>query len=70
MTNTDLDRFKTAFTTILDTIQNFNKTLSPRDLHLMQIGMRASHIEEAMAHGEIDRARGHLDALVTLVKSI
>jgi len=56
--------------TLLDYIRRFKKTLSPRDVLLLQIGMRASHIEEALAVGDVDRAKAHLVQLAEQVRRL
>jgi len=70
MEQLDERKLRAAFATILDAVSAFEKQLSPRDVALMQIGMRATHAEEALAHGEIDRARSHFNALFDLVKRV
>ncbi len=62
--------FERAANVILRAIGDLKNRLSPRDLVMMQIGMRASHIEEALAQGEVDRARGHVQKLVELARRI
>jgi len=66
----DAARLEQAFGQVLDAIDQFEKRLSPRELKILQIGLRASHIEEALAHNEIDRARGHFRAMMKLVQQI
>ena len=64
------DEFAQAAGVILRLIGELRRQLSPRDLVMMQIGMRASHVEEALAQGDVDRARGHVKKIVELVGRI
>ena len=59
-----------TFEKLMRYIERFRMKLSDRDLRMIQIGMRASHIEEALAQGDTDRARGHVKQLVRLVRAV
>lgn len=37
---------------------------TPRELIMLKLGLRASHIEEAVAHGEATRAAAHVELLI------
>ena len=62
--------FSRAAKRILYLIDKFKQQLSRRDFLMMQIGMRASHIEEALSQGDTNRAQGHLDKLTKLISGI
>jgi hypothetical protein len=51
-------------------IQRSQKTLSKRDKMMLQIGMRACHIEEAVSTGDTDRAAMHFQKLSEEVKTL
>lgn len=72
MNAADIDavRIEQAFGQVLDAIDQFEKKLSPRELKILQIGLRASHVEEALAHNEFDRAREHFHVMMKLVQQI
>jgi len=70
MDRTEAAKMESAFGYVLESIQKLKKTLSARDLRILQIGMRASHIEEAMAQGEFDRARSHFHELLKLTEGL
>jgi hypothetical protein len=55
---------------VLDDIEAFRSSLGPRDLMLLQIGLHASHMEEAIVAGDELRAKAHLYALVDLVQRL
>ena len=70
MTHDEAARMEQAFNYVLEAITRFQKNLSPRDITLLQIGMRASHIEEAMAHWELDRAKAHFEKLMEIARQL
>ena len=59
-----------TFDKLMRYIERFKKKLSDRDMLMMQIGMRACHIEEALAQGDTDRARSHVRQLVLILKRV
>lgn len=59
-----------CFDHLMGTLQQFYVSLTPRERLAFQAGLRASHIEEALAHGEIDRARSHFTGLVNLINRL
>jgi len=70
MDRTEAAKMESAFGYVLDGLKKFEKSLSARDLRILQIGMRASHIEEATARGEVERARSHFHELLKLVQGL
>ena len=46
--------FENASSRVMDAVTQFKKTLTQRDVTMLQIGMRASHMEEALAQGDFD----------------
>lgn len=66
----DLDRFTSAFSYVVDQIKRFKKTLSARELLILQVGMRACHAEEAAALGDAERAKAHVNELAKLIAQL
>ncbi len=62
--------FQESAERVLDDIAKFRASLSPHDLAFVQIGLHASHMEEAIVVGDELRAKAHLRALVDLVQRI
>ena len=54
---------------VLGEIRDYVATLSARDQLMMRLGMRAAHLEEALAAGDFKRAEAHLEALAKLASS-
>jgi hypothetical protein len=65
----ELAEFQRSFTRVIEILSRFQKRLTPRDVVLLKIGLRASHIEEAMTSGDHERARAHLSALVEMIRN-
>ena len=65
-----LATFQESAERVLDDIAKFRASLSPHDLAFVQIGLHASHMEEAIVVGDELRAKAHLHALVELVRQI
>jgi hypothetical protein len=65
-----MNEFVCAMQRVMAGIAQFKKMLSPRDMLMLQIGMRASHIEEALSQGDTTRAEGHLRHLTELVQNL
>lgn len=62
-----LEDFRQSAERVLDDIAAFRASLDPRDLAFVQIGLHASHMEEAITNGDALRAKAHLHALLDLV---
>jgi len=62
-----LEEFQRSAEHILEDVGAFYRSLGPRDLLLVQIGLHASHMEEAITAGDELRAKSHLHALTGLV---
>jgi len=65
-----VNEFARAMRRIMDGLEQFKRTLAPRDFLMLQMGMRASHIEEALSQGDTDRARFHLEHLLALIQRL
>ena len=48
----------------------FQATLTPRERLVMEIGLRGAHLEEALAHGELGRAKEHEMAAVKIAQQL
>jgi hypothetical protein len=66
----DFESFRANAERVLDDIARFRSSLSPHDLAFVQIGLHASHMEEAIVAGDELRAKAHLRALVDLVRRV
>ncbi len=51
--------FPEALGIVADGLDALRAQLDPRELIVLQIGLHASHAEEAIAHGDADRAKAH-----------
>jgi hypothetical protein len=60
------DDFQKAFETLVTWLETMQASFSEREKTIFQIGLRLSHAEEAVAHGETDRAREHWKKIVEL----
>ncbi len=49
--------------TVVDTLRRYTASLGPKEKSALEIGLRLSHMEEALAHGEFERASSHASAL-------
>jgi hypothetical protein len=65
-----LQAFLDSAERVLADIGAFRASLGPRDLALLQIGLHASHMEEAIVAGDELRAKAHLRALAALVQQV
>ena len=63
LTTTDIDEFRRAFDRSIEILKKFRTSISARDRIILEIGLRSSHIEEALAGGELDRAQSHMKRL-------
>jgi len=59
----DLEAFQSAFDRAIEVLKKFKTSISERDKIILEIGLRSSHIEEALAGGELDRAQAHFKRL-------
>ena len=63
-------RFQTALNEILNGMERFAKTLTPREKAILEIGLTASHLEESAAHGDWTRARAHAENLTKVLAGL
>lgn len=64
------DKFRVAITELIETIKDLGRALSPREKLILELGLKASHMEESMASGDWKRAEAHADGLVELLKKL
>lgn len=69
MTPAELERFVQAMRLVRDELAIQDRDLSPRDLHMLQAGMRAIFLIESRAHGDDARAAKHTIALTKLLQA-
>ena len=60
--------FQNSFQRYQEQAQRYNIQATPRELVFLMIGLRASHIEEALAHGDFDRAMQHFGEVARLLQ--
>lgn len=64
----DLQDLDGAFSTLLAALERFKAEVrTEREEVFLNIGLRASHFEEAVVAGDTLRARAHADALLQLL---
>lgn len=66
----DVAIFQQSFERAVAVMRRFLVSLSPREKLILQLGLRASHLEEALAAGDQLRAAAHAQALVTIAQGI
>jgi hypothetical protein len=66
----DVAIFEKSLARAIAVAKRFNATLSPREKLILQLGLRASHLEEALAAGDQDRAAAHAKGLVTIAQAL
>jgi len=66
--DTDLQELTRSASRILGLMGKFKNAMSERDAVFLALGLRAAHMEEALAHGELERAKAHFEKLVGVVK--
>jgi hypothetical protein len=66
----DVDIFQRSFERAVTVARRFIVSLTPREKLILQLGLRASHLEEAMASGDQQRAAAHAQALVTIAQAL
>lgn len=59
-----------ALTTLMIYAEQFFNSLTPRERKLVVVGLRLSHGEEALARGEMLRAKEHLDAAAATIRNL
>ncbi len=69
-TPADVEIFSRSFARAVMVAQRFQATLSPREKLILQLGLRASHLEEALAAGDQLRAAAHAKGLVTIAQAL
>ena len=65
----ELEEFNRSLNRVIEIITKFGKRISPRDMFFLKIGLRASHIEEAITQGDTVRAKAHLKNLVNMMRT-
>lgn len=62
--------FERGFYRVLEIVTRFRDSLGPRDQLVLALGLRSSHIEEALAHLELDRAQAHFEKLMEIARQL
>jgi hypothetical protein len=66
----DVAIFQRSFERAVLVMRKFLVSLSPREKLILQLGLRASHLEEALAAGDQQRAAAHAQGLVTIAQAL
>jgi hypothetical protein len=70
LTPADVAIFQRSFERAIAVARRFLVSLSPREKLILQLGLRASHLEEALAAGDQQRAAAHAQGVVTLAQAL
>jgi hypothetical protein len=70
LTSADVAMFQRSFERAVTIARKFLVSLSPREKLIMQLGLRSSHLEEALAAGDQLRAAAHAKAIVTIAQAL
>jgi hypothetical protein len=60
------DHLRAALMEVLKSVKAFGQALTPRERLILEIGLKASHMEESLASGDWKRAEAHMHGLVDL----
>jgi hypothetical protein len=66
----DVAMFQRSFLRAVSVARRFLVSLSPREKLILQLGLRASHLEEAMAAGDQERAAAHAKGVMTIAQAL
>ena len=67
----ELKEFARAIARVAAILDKLKKNaVTPREKLFLMIGMRASHIEEAITYGNPDRAQSHLREMVRMMRKL
>lgn len=66
----DAARFRNLLDGVLRAVERFSKSLTPRELKILRLGLTASHLEESIAQGDWKRADAHADNVTQLVRQL
>jgi hypothetical protein len=69
-TPADVAVFQQGFDRAVAVMRKFLVSLTPREKLILQLGLRASHLEEALAAGDQARAAAHAKGLVTIAQAL
>lgn len=61
------ERTRAAFDTLLDEVKRFARSLSPKELDILKLGLEASHMEESVVLGDWKRAEAHADKIIRIL---
>ena len=67
MNERDVERLYECMVLLTRTLGKLRGELSPREMVALRIGLRASHVEEALMAGDADRALAHFRAALRLI---
>lgn len=66
----DVTRFRVLLDGVLNSVKRFSRSLTPRELTILRLGLTASHLEESVAQGDWKRADAHADRVAQLVRQL
>lgn len=65
-----VEAFAASARAMLDQLESFARGLTARDRAMLELGMQAAHMEEALALGDLPRARAHLGQLTARLREL
>lgn len=71
ISHSEAEDFASSFGRIVSTMKRLGKNIAPgRESMIFELGLRGAHIEEAIAHGEWDRAQAHFGKAKQIIQQL
>jgi hypothetical protein len=64
------ERLRATLHETLDIVEEFTRSLTPREAMILRLGLAASHMEESVAHGDWTRAEAHAESISRLLDQL
>jgi hypothetical protein len=68
--NDEAARFRNSLDGVLSAVARFSKSLTPREMTVLRLGLAASHLEESIVQGDWKRADAHADNIAKLMRQL
>lgn len=66
----DVDHLRALLDGVIRAVERLSRSLTPRELKILRLGLAASHLEESIAQGDWKRADAHADNVAQLVRQL
>jgi len=66
----EIEQARRAGQVFIRVMRRVAKTLTPRDRVYLGLGLRASHLEEALVQGDIERAHAHYVRILEIARML